>query len=155
MNIEELNYARDQRTQGPAKAPVLYFYGCGVCGVAWGSDPDGKTCDCEEFVRADMEIELPTKWGVCPVCEGKGTHVNPSIDCGGISAEEFEEDPTFKMDYLEGVYDQQCNRCGGRTTIPVIDWDAISPEQRTLYEQQLRDESDWEAERLAEIRAGC
>ncbi len=129
-NTEELNYARDARTQGPAKAPILYL-------------DDGS------------EVELPMKWGLCPVCEGRGKHVNPSIDCGGISAEAFAEDPDFAEDYMRGTYDQQCNRCKGRTTVQIVDWDALTPEQRTLYEQQLKDEADDRACYLAEVAMGA
>ena len=31
----------------------------------------------------ETEVALPTRFVVCPTCRGTGTHVNPSIDCGG------------------------------------------------------------------------
>ena len=132
--LENLNYAQDPRNCELAKAPVLYFV-----------DKDG----------CDSEIDLPTKWMVCVVCNGKGTHVNPSIDCCGISADDFAEDSDFAESYMRGDYDQPCNRCGGRTTIQAVDWDALSDEQRKQYEQQLCDEAGCEAEHLAEIRMGA
>ena len=33
----------------------------------------------------DVEVDVPVKFGVCPTCDGKGSHVNPSIDAGGLS----------------------------------------------------------------------
>lgn len=128
--IDNYNYANDMRTKGPAKAPVLYL-------------PEGD------------EYLLPTKWAVCPVCKGRGSHVNPSIDAGGICRELFDDDPDFADQYWNGDYDQTCTRCEGKRVVPEVDWDALSPENRELYEQQLRDEADCEAERMAEIRAGC
>ncbi len=134
VSIEDLNFARDQRNCELAKPPVLYFV-----------DEDG----------CDSEVELPTHWVVCPVCEGKGKHVNPSIDCNGISPEAFAEDPDFAEDYMRGTYDQTCNKCGGRTTIPAVDLDALDDAQRKAYEQQLRDEADDRACYLAELRMGA
>lgn len=130
MNIDDLNYLHDARTQGPAKKPILYL-------------DDGS------------EIELPTKWAVCPVCDGRGSHVNPSIDASGIPAEQFQDDPDFAEQYWNGTYDQTCTRCKGRTTIPVVDWDQMSPDQVRDYEAQLREEENDRATYLAELRMGA
>lgn len=128
--LENLNFARDPRSCEQVKAPIVHL-------------DDGS------------EVELPMKWALCHVCDGKGTHVNPSIDAGGLGQVDFYNDPQFAIDYKNGVYDIQCNACGGRTTIPVVDWDALDEEQTKAYEQQLRDEADCIAEQLAEIRMGC
>ncbi len=130
QSIEALNYANDPRNCAAAKAPILYM-------------EDGS------------EVELPMHWAVCPVCDGKGKHVNPAIDCGGLTAEDFAEDPDFAEDYFGGTYDQTCNCCKGRTTVQAINWDALTAEQKALYEQQLREEADDRACYLAEIRAGA
>lgn len=161
MSIEELNFAQDSRNCGPDKPPVLYFYGCGTCGT------HGESCDCPvvpdgmhpvagvHFYGCDIEEPLPTTWVVCDVCNGDGKHVNPSIDCNGISPEVFLEDPDFAEDYSSGLYDQPCNKCRGRTTIQAVDWDALSAEQRTAYEAQLAEEADDRACYLAEMRMGA
>jgi len=52
----------------------------------------------------------------CPVCKGKGSHVNPAIDGNGLSAE-MREDPEFMEEYMDGAYDVVCNNCGGQGTI--------------------------------------
>lgn len=152
MSIEDWNYRNDPRTQGPAQLPRLTYYGCMTCG-----EP-GESCDCPaapadedpvsgvHFYGTEIEVELPTKWDVCPVCRGEGTHVNPSIDCGGISASDFAEDPDFAEAYMSGVYDQPCNSCEGRRVIKVADEDAMDPEQRKLWHEQEREQARLERE---------
>lgn len=147
--IDDYNYANDQRTQGAVEKPKLYFFGCGICGTP------GEACDCKDYEGVDIEEELPMKWGVCHVCDGKGKHVNPSIDAGGLSAEDFHDDPDFAEDYMRGTYDVTCNGCNGRTTVPVVDWDALDPTRRKAYEEQLKEECLDHAERLSEIRMGA
>lgn len=127
--IEDYNIARDVRSQPAMKPPVLFM-------------DDGE------------EIELPMKWEVCHVCNGKGRHVNPAIDAGGLSAE-MQDDADFIDGYMAGTYDVECNGCKGRTTVPAVDWDALTPDQSELYTAQLQDDADCDAERLAEIRMGC
>lgn len=127
--IDRSNYYNDPRVCDPAEKPVLYI--------------------------GDTEIELPTKWVVCPVCNGNGTHVNPSIDAGGISGERFADDPEFYDDYMSGAFDVTCNCCGGRTTVPGVDWSQLSDEHRKAYEQQLEDEANDRALMRAERMAGC
>lgn len=129
--IDDLNYARDPRNckRDPER---LYVF-----------DDD------------DIEREIPTLWAVCPVCDGKGSHVNPSIDCNGLTGEDFAEDPDFAEDYFSGRYDQACNRCGGRTTVRVVDRDACEAHLLALYDADEDAKWEMEAERLAEIRAGC
>lgn len=132
--IENLNFAHDARNCAPDSAPMLYM-----------PQPDGSV----------LEVTLPTTWGVCDVCHGAGTHVNPAIDCGGISSQEFDEDPDFADSYRRGDYDQTCNKCAGRTTVRVVDMSRLTPEQRKAYTKQLREEADDRAEHLAEIRMGA
>lgn len=68
------------------------------------------------------EIEASAQFVVCGVCDGKGSHVNPSIDAHGITGEEWAEwGDDEKESYLAGGYDVPCNRCGGRRVVPTID----------------------------------
>lgn len=129
---DDMNYYTDPRVTnaGKNKPPILYL-------------DDGT------------EIELPMVWAVCPTCGGNGTHVNPSIDAGGLTAADFADDPEFMHDYMAGAYDQTCNHCRGRTTVPAVDWDQLTPEHRKAYEAQLDADAAYEAERMAEIRMGC
>lgn len=79
-----------------------------------------------------QKYQIGIRFEVCDVCDGKGSHVNPSIDAGGISAERFHEDPEFAQQYFGGTYDQVCNGCGGRRVVPVPD--PRTDEQRNLME---------------------
>lgn len=54
---------------------------------------------------------------VCPTCNGEGSHVNPSIDSQGLSADDFAEDPDFAEDYIRGTYDIPCKECNGLRVI--------------------------------------
>ena len=58
-----------------------------------------------------------TKWHVCPVCQGDGKTVNPAIDCHGLTAEDFREDPDFAESYREGLYDIPCRACNGKRVV--------------------------------------
>jgi hypothetical protein len=129
-HLEDIAIASDHRSCSRAEAPVLFM-------------PDGE------------EVKLPMKWELCPVCNGAGTHVNPSIDAGGISSEDFEEDPDFRERYMAGDYDVTCNRCARRTTVPVVDLDRLKPEQRAAWDRQQREERADYYERMAELRAGA
>lgn len=53
------------------------------------------------------------KWIICQVCEGEGTTVNPNIDANGLTRDDFDDDPTFKEDYMSGVFDISCRACSG------------------------------------------
>ena len=57
------------------------------------------------------------KWMICPVCEGEGKTVNPAIDCNGLTAEDFHEDPDFFEDYMNGTYDITCRACSGKRVV--------------------------------------
>ena len=52
-------------------------------------------------------------WVICPGCSGEGTCVNPSIDCNGLTQEDFDEDPDFAENYFGGLYDVSCAACEG------------------------------------------
>ena len=147
--LDNWNYANDARTQGAAKKPVLYYLGCRNCGET------EQECACGSYEEVDLETALPMKWAVCPVCEGEGKHVNPSIDAGGLSSEDFCEDHEFAEAYMDGVYDVTCNRCEGKRVVPDVDRSAMSKWQRDAYDAQLIEERNDHAEYLAEIRAGC
>lgn len=120
---------------------------------------DARNCepDADHILHlADgTEHTLPTRWIVCPVCNGKGTHVNPSIDAGGLSAEDFHDDPDFAEAYLAGEYDQTCNRCTGRTTVREVDLERLAPELRKVYARQLRADAEYRAEVRAERMRGA
>jgi len=103
----------------------------------------------------DKEHTLHLKWEVCGTCDGRGKHVNPSIDAHGISPEEFQEDEGFREDYLAGAYDVPCYECGGRTTSPVIDREHTSGETIRFVNDWLDEEYSYQQTVLAERRMGA
>lgn len=115
MYQSEANYYNDSRVRGGQRANQQFIV----------------------FVNdSDSEVELPTKTIVCPTCNGHGKHVNPSIDCDGLTAEDFDNDPDFRGDYLRGTYDVTCYECGGRNVVKSVDEDACGPELLKLWHEQ-------------------
>jgi hypothetical protein len=96
-------------------------------------------------------IEVPVSFEVCPTCEGRGSHVNPSIDAHGLSADDFAEDPDFAEDYWSGAYDVPCYLCGGATTTPVCE----DAEIRREMEEQIQANYEYMREVEAERRMGA
>lgn len=99
--------------------------------------------------------ELPTKFKVCPTCEGRGTHVNPSIDCDGLTADDFDSDPDFRSHYLGGVYDVQCYGCKGLRVVEMVDEERCPPELLELYRKEQADEASYQRECEMERRMGA
>ena len=133
--IEDLNYYSDPRTRDNSPITTVEMY-------------DNET---DELV----EIEVPTVWEICHMCSGNGTHVNPSIDCCGLTHEDFAEDPDFLDEYMSGTYDVQCRTCKGTGKVRVPDYDALTDEQREGLEELERDRAQWAAEEAAERAMGA
>jgi hypothetical protein len=111
----------------------------------------------DEDTEITHEVEMPIAWEVCYLCNGRGSHVNPSIDCNGLTAEDFAEDPDFAENYFGGMYDQTCNACGGRTTVPVIQEDYLNDEQKEHLKKihkEAEEQAAYERERAWERRMG-
>jgi RecJ-like exonuclease len=102
------------------------------------------------------DVVLSTKRVVCPRCDGRGTHTNPSIDGTGISATEWAEwTDDSREGYLTGRYDVRCETCGGRNVIEVVDEDALCPEYRAAWEQQCHEKARWRYYDAMERRMGA
>lgn len=85
-----------------------------------------------------------SKWMICPACSGEGSCVNPNIDSGGLSADDFRDDPEFAEDYLSGVYDVCCAACSGTGKILSADLQRL---QDAADDRRLaaRENGDFEA----------
>lgn len=70
----------------------------------------------------DGKFRADTKFAVCGTCRGSGKMVNPAIDAGGISREQFAADPGFKEEYFGGKYDIQCAGCKGARVVADIEF---------------------------------
>lgn len=91
----------------------------------------------------DEEVELPMKYEVCPTCQGRGSHVNPSIDSHGITAEEWDRDwdDEDRQMYMSGEYDVPCYECGGKRVVETVDESRCSPEHLAAWDEQCRQEA--------------
>lgn len=114
--------------------------------------------DDEEEEEAEVEVTLPARFEVCETCSGKGTHVNPSIDSGGLSSDDFAEDPDFAEAYFGGAYDTVCYGCKGERVEPVVDEARLNSEQKRQYamvRKTQRERADYEVECRHEREMGC
>ena len=66
-------------------------------------------------VREDGEYTLNITRVICSLCRGYGKVVNPSIDCNGLTQEEFDQEPGFEENYNAGMYDITCPQCKGKS----------------------------------------
>lgn len=93
----------------------------------------------------EVETSFPAKFEVCGTCEGRGSHVDPSIDSNGISQEKFDQDPDFEESYFAGNYDMQCVECKGLRVVPVVNLEACDATQQAdlaIWEKQEQNRAD-------------
>lgn len=117
------------------------------------------TYACETCRKRVQLATVRTRYEVCDLCNGRGSHVNPSIDAGGISSDdEFWEgdfdDETGESRYWRGDYDVPCYACGGKRVVPVPA-DNTDPTVIKAIDERARDAAAFAAERDAERRFGC
>jgi hypothetical protein len=100
---------------------------------------------------------LSLHYAVCPTCDGKGSHVNPSIDAHGITAEEWDRDwdEEDRENYQSGLYDVVCYECKGRTTVLTIDERNSSSEAVKAAHEFFEDDANHRREVAAERRMGA
>lgn len=147
--MEEVNYFRDPRVRNAER------YG--------NRDVDEKRMvirwEYEDDEGETATHEFNARFEVCPSCDGKGTHVNPSIDASGYYPDEdewgFDEDAEYGTPYERGVYDVPCGTCAGKRVVLEIDRRVADPAMLRRYDDFLDGERECEADRLAELRAGC
>ncbi len=103
----------------------------------------------------DVKYEFPCDFQVCGTCDGKGKHVNPSIDAHGITQDEFYEDPGFEEAYMEGQYDVSCYECNGKRVMPHIRREHIDDKILQFIDEWIQDEISFRAECEFERRMGA
>lgn len=105
MNLEERNYANDRRVLARGKR-------------WWASvDEERKVATVDTEAKPWVQTVVKFQYITCPTCEGKGYHVNPSIDASGLTGEDMMDDG-FREDYLSGVYNVACYHCHALRVIP-------------------------------------
>jgi hypothetical protein len=100
----------------------------------------------------DGVLEVEFVYEVCPLCQGRGKHVNPSIDCCGITGEDFADDPDFAEEYMAGTYDQTCNQCSGQRVVPVV---KMPPEVAAVLKSWHASLAESHRAEMAEMRMGA
>lgn len=136
--MDNWNYMNDPRTN--AKSPYKgYNTRNRTLTIEWTDyNEDGE--------EVKKSLTLPAEMKVCDLCGGTGSHTNPSIDAGGISQEDFYDDPDFEEEYFSGTYDVPCAQCGGKNVIPVVNENALSKEQSEEYNKYVEDKRERERE---------
>ena len=149
--MSDRNYYRDHRVnarQAGEDSPILKILAdrkLALVRVPF-DDEDGNGFE---------DMELPIVFEVCPTCGGSGTHVNPSVDCDGLSAEDFAEDPEFAENYFGGCYDVACYECDGERVIPVLDRSRIDPAIMKRLDEKAKDDAEYRSLENFERRMGC
>lgn len=144
MSLEDYNYYGDYRVQARERGK-------------WYSrivNRDFVEAEVFDSETGDTETrEVRVKREVCPTCGGIGTHTNPSVDCGGISGSEFDDDPEFAREYFRGTLDVPCYECNGeRVILRPCDSETEFIEYLDELERGLEESL---AISLAERRMGC
>jgi len=107
----------------------------------------------------EPDIKLLCKWGVCGLCNGDGTHTNPSIDAGGIGGDdEFWDDDCDEEGnsrYFSGAYDVTCTECKGKRVVPEVDRERNDAAMIERYDDHMKSEYDYADESAAERAMGA
>lgn len=149
--LEQYNYEMDYRTQAARKDKPKPTEDGREMTVYLGENEEGE----EEYAT------LPCKFEVCRTCNGKGSHVNPSIDAGGLTQEDFyEQGDDFREEYFGGVYDVTCYECSGLRVTPEVNWGLIQndeklKEQYNRWQKRLADDAEYESICAMERRRGA
>ena len=143
--MEERNYMMDSRTNAK-NAWEGYDERSNTIAISWTKYDEEHDTEEEEMLK------LPAMRELCDLCDGKGKVVNPSIDAGGLSQEDFYDDPDFEEDYFSGVHDISCPQCLGKNVVPVVNYDVLSAEQKKEFDEYQREQAELAEEEYHERR---
>jgi len=117
--------------------------------------PCGEDCECGGG-DCEEEVRVPIRFEVCPTCEGKGKHVNPSIDSHGITGDEWDRDWSYedRENYMSGFYDVPCYECNGKRVVPEIDEKLADEKVLERYNDYLQFLAEDARERAYEMKYG-
>lgn len=97
----------------------------------------------------ETEVEIPIEFGVCSTCDGKGRHVNPSIDAHGITEDEWEQWSSDEQEfYMSNGYDVECHECAGKRVVSIPVEAHMTDKQKKAWKFV----TDCQQERLANHR---
>ncbi len=160
-NWEEHNYRNDRRVRY-AHSQAEFNAGCDfkreTFTFEWGEN--------EETGKPVVYV-VPITREVCPTCDGKGSHVNPSIDASGIGGDDEFWDDDYSDDYddedgnpggskyLNGFYDVTCYTCKGKNVVPTIDRRITEKKALEAWDDRCEDAAEYDRVCEAERRYGC
>ncbi len=103
----------------------------------------------------EVTMDLPSRKGVCPECEGEGFVLCPGMRGHAYSASEFAEsfDDEEAAEYFRrgGRYDVKCHVCHGANVVDEVNLAVCNAAQRAHYERFIAQEREYAAwERMAE-----
>lgn len=101
------------------------------------------------LATGDAARAFPAVFAVCTRCEGRGTHVSPSIDGHGLSSEDLA-DEDFADAYFGGAYDVRCSECDGHRVVGVADESRMNRRQRAQFALWQRQQAAAAAEARAD-----
>jgi len=133
--MEERNYMMDPRTNAK-NAWEGYDERAGTMAISW------TRYDEEHDTEEEKTLNLPARLEICDLCSGKGSVVDPSIDAGGLSQYDFDEDPGFEEEYHGGTYNIPCPQCGSERVVPTVNYDALSAEQKKEFDEYQREQAE-------------
>ena len=106
FSLEDRNYQNDHRVRGGRDR-------------WWTEINEDKMLVRHKYDSEDnKQVWYMFKYEICDICNGKGHHINPSVDCDGLTYEDLY-DGGYAEDYFGGVYNVQCYKCHGNRVMPV------------------------------------
>lgn len=154
--LERLNYYNDSRVINAmvSSSWEVVSVGAREVTVRFADFMVENLIDCEVLPEDSSGVlTVACQWEICSQCTGSGRTVNPSIDAGGITEDDWYDWDEEEIDaYFAGRHDIDCSLCNGtgKRSMPV-------------FPEEIQDELDaWEAEeyrdareRAAELAYGC
>ena len=141
MSLDNYNFWNDPRTRaGMRSAPFRVRASREGARVVFAESLASHLQD-SGLLDGD-EIVVPVRYAVCSLCEGTATVVDPNIDAGGLSRDDFDADPDFEEDYSAGRYDIPCPTCGGLRVEAVP---TFSPEIQAAVNEWIADDAEYVA----------
>lgn len=145
-SLDDYNYHNDSRVRaGERRSPFQDVDECKRTATVILEDEDGN----------EEPVQVHVSRVVCQTCEGDGKHVNPSVDAGGLSQEDFDEDRDFRDEYMGGMYDVTCYECQGLRVTWELDEAATGKDLVRRFRKAEREQAEFEAVSRAERMMGA
>jgi hypothetical protein len=103
----------------------------------------------------EISYVLPLKMEVCPTCDGRGQHIDPSVDAGGYYDDGDDCDEYGENLYFSGYYDMLCQTCHGQNVVPCVNRHMADDEALKVWDKKCEDDEEYEAICRAERRMGA